>query len=310
MGVWQEKYLWVAAACWCATGWVAAWPQLGPTQVIAWASALAAVYFLMESNRYLSPGAQRRSRLLMALLLVSTPALHRAIAEGGAELSALALVLGAVRYGAEAGERRRALPGWVAMGLAGAAFALWPPAGALTAPLLLWMLGQWMRSRRWMPAAAGAAALLLGTVVTVSYQSGTGFWSQWSVWHWWACPRAAEGLRLPHLLYAGSIVAHPFLFAALPPLFFLFKKTDVHLDEKKALALGLALEILLLSGLPEQSAIGLLPAWGVLLLLCFPAWDRFCSYGFYFFKKLITILLCLALAIQWIATLYILWEKF
>lgn len=56
--------------------------------------------------------------------------------------------------------------------------------------------------------------------------------------------------------------------------------------------------LVLLGGLPQQNTSLLLPAYALLLLLLFPAWDRFYCYGFIFFKKLTLGILLLALTLQ------------
>lgn len=79
---------------------------------------------------------------------------------------------------------------------------------------------------------------------------------------------------------------HPGFCLLLPGLFLLFKKTDLHLSSKKALLAALVCSMLAISGLAQPKLPDLLPAYAIGLLLLFPAWDRFFSYGFYFFPRL------------------------
>ncbi|MBK8427287.1 MAG: hypothetical protein IPL27_15485 [Lewinellaceae bacterium] len=77
------------------------------------------------------------------------------------------------------------------------------------------------------------------------------------------------------------------------------------LPSKKVLIASLACYLLLLGGLPHQNLRFLLPAYALLLLLFFPAWDRMFAYGFYFFKRLTWSILALVLAVQLLAAVKI-----
>lgn len=102
----------------------------------------------------------------------------------------------------------------------------------------------------------------------------------------WAVPPAAappEGL--PKLLALLSPLCHPGFFALLPALFLLVKRTDFQLFAKRLLLALLGLWLLWAALLPAPQLPDLLPAYAVVLLLLFPAWDRFVAYGFYFLGK-------------------------
>src|SRR5262249_31927348 len=90
----------------------------------------------------------------------------------------------------------------------------------------------------------------------------------------------------PHLLYILFPLAHPSFLLPLPLLFLMAKRTDFMLPAKRVLLVCLAVYLLFLGGVAHQNLRYLLPAYALLLLLLFPAWDRFVSYGFYFFKKI------------------------
>lgn len=91
---------------------------------------------------------------------------------------------------------------------------------------------------------------------------------------------------------------HPGFYLLLVGLLLLFKRTDLHLRHKQWL-LGFALlHIALLVGYPTNDLPDLLPVYALLLLLLFPAWDRFFAYGFYFFPKLARALLVVGAVTQ------------
>lgn len=91
---------------------------------------------------------------------------------------------------------------------------------------------------------------------------------------------------------------HPGFYLLLAGLLLLSKRTDLHLRHKQWL-LGLTLlYVVLLAGGPTDALADLLPLYALLLLLLFPAWDRFFAYGFYFFPKLARMLLLIGVAIQ------------
>lgn len=79
---------------------------------------------------------------------------------------------------------------------------------------------------------------------------------------------------------------HPGFCLLLPGLFLLFKKTDLRLSSKKVLLGLLFCSMIATGGLAQPQLADLLPAYAIGLLLLFPAWDRFFSYGFYFFPRL------------------------
>jgi hypothetical protein len=103
---------------------------------------------------------------------------------------------------------------------------------------------------------------------------------------------------LPNIGYLLFPLCHPGFCLLLPGLLLLAKKTDVVLPSKKVLIACLACYLLLLGGLPHQNLRFLLPAYSILLLLFFPAWDRMFAYGFYFFKRLTWAILAAVLVVQ------------
>jgi hypothetical protein len=100
-------------------------------------------------------------------------------------------------------------------------------------------------------------------------------------------------------------------FYVLLPLFFILtRKTDLYLPEKKILLGGLLAYILLLMGLPEQNIRYLLPIWGIVLLLLFPAFDRFVSYGFLYAKNATIIVLMIGWLVQLVGIISIIYLSF
>lgn len=292
-------------------------------QVVTWLSAALAVYFFSSSNRLLSHGAHQRSRLLFALLFISTPIFLRSSVSVMSDTMALALLLGAVRFGLEASETYRVKTATLAAFLAVLAAITRPAVAGLLLPIGLWVFWELYRNRRWWAILASALAALAGLLPHVWARlplnggwQGSSLLGQWSLWH--LVSRNMESLSgshayfLPNGLFVLSPLFHIGFFLLLPALFFLFKKTDVYLAEKRVLLVGIGAYLLLIGGLPEQSIRYLLPVWAVGLLVLFPAWDRFVCYGFYFTKKYTTLLLIAMVVVQLAGTAYYLrslWQR-
>jgi hypothetical protein len=102
----------------------------------------------------------------------------------------------------------------------------------------------------------------------------------------------------PNIAFLLFPIAHPAFCLVLPGMFFLFKKTDLVLPAKKLLLACIGAYLILLGGMPHQNLRHLLPAYVLLLLLLFPAWDRFYCYGYIFFRRLTRGLLAGALVLQ------------
>lgn len=109
-------------------------------------------------------------------------------------------------------------------------------------------------------------------------------WSQWSFLNLFRRSFNDVHYWLPNCMYVLTPWCHIYFFVLLPVLFAILRKTDFYLATKKILATGLIFYALLIGGLPVQNPAWLLPAYVVVLLLMFPAWDRFIAYGFYFLK--------------------------
>lgn len=90
---------------------------------------------------------------------------------------------------------------------------------------------------------------------------------------------------LPKAVFLLAPLFHPGFFVLLPALFLLVKRTDFQLFAKKCLLILLGLWLAWAAMLPVQRLSDLFPAYAVVLLLLFPAWDRFVAYGFYFLER-------------------------
>ncbi|HRI59847.1 MAG TPA: glycosyltransferase family 39 protein, partial [Saprospiraceae bacterium] len=111
---------------------------------------------------------------------------------------------------------------------------------------------------------------------------------------------------LPNILYVFAPLAHPGFCLPVSLLFLMAKKTDFHHPSQRVLLICLAAFLFFIGGLPCQNMRYLLPAFSVLLLFLFPAWDRFFSYGFYFLKKLTWMFIGVIITMQVIGTIGIL----
>ncbi|MFN0214076.1 MAG: hypothetical protein ACKVT2_07455 [Saprospiraceae bacterium] len=125
----------------------------------------------------------------------------------------------------------------------------------------------------------------------------------WSMVNFFKCSFVGSNGELashffPNILYLLFPLAHPAFCFLLPGLFFLSKKTDLLLPAKKIILTGMVIYLVFLGGLPWQHLPQLLPAYAFLLLLFFPAWDRFYCYGFVFFPRLTKGLILIALLWQ------------
>lgn len=103
---------------------------------------------------------------------------------------------------------------------------------------------------------------------------------------------------LPNILHVLSPLGHPFFCLPVALFFLLFKKTDFHHPSQRILLACTACLLLFIAGLPCQNLRYLMPAYLILILFLYPAWDRFYAYGFYFFKNLTGALIVVIALIQ------------
>lgn len=235
-------------------------------------AALAFIANLIFSM--LTPGAQPLSRWLGIGFLLMTPALvHAALSEWSfvAGLSILVGVIGCAVLMIEQGYQRLWM--WLLVGIV----LLWCVQPGIAIPATTaGLIAFWRQRQRvvrlWVMS-------LLTTAVLVVLAMHFGSWLPKNLIGW------PSGAWLPNVLYVLTVLVHPYLCMALPLLLLISKKTDLGRPAKKMLLSSLIASLLYTAGLPAPQAIDLLPAYLLLLLLFFPAWDRVVSYGFYFLKN-------------------------
>ena len=186
---------------------------------------------------------------------------------------------------------------------------------ALILPVMLAVGVYLLNNRRWAFALVciGAACLALiphfwfraGLPGTVLDHSLLQDWSALNLFRGaFSNSNGTAAYTLPNGLYILFPLAHPAFCLALPGLLLLSKKTDLHLTSKKILAGSLVLYLLFLGGIPHQNLRYLLPAYAVLLMLFFPAWDRLFAYGSYFFKRLTYSIIGTTIAVQMLSGIW------
>ncbi len=274
--------------------------------LLIWAPGLMAMALALlgfeAALRALSPGVYARSRYTYIFIaLALSPAFWAVVRGSPALLSAVGLMLWAIAFFARAvdtGQR-----GWVLSFILVILLTVWlsPSLVLVCAPLMLVLLSE---HPRWRPSAA--ALLVAGAVGWVwgrpdAIPSSEEALVAWSLRYFFIKP---DGM--PNAAVLWQPLAHPFFCLPLPALLLLFKKTDVGLYARRALLFSLAALMLYFSGLYTLMPVRLLPAYALLLLLLFPAWDRFFAYGGYFFPRLTLALMGLAVVSQVFALIFFL----
>lgn len=287
-------------------------------QLVSWLAAGAALWQFDRCLRLLTPGARAESRWVFAGLgLALAPVFVRAGLTAMSDALGLALALTALANGLrvlETGKIGTAV--WAAL-FAGLAAMTRFSLVALLTPLMLVVGFYLLENRKWAMAFLAFLAGIAGFSPHFLLKSGAAqnafghsLLQDWSLLHLFKSTFSnANGTvdySLPNALYLLFPLAHPGFCLLLPGLFLLAKKTDIHLIVKKVLLVCLAAYLLLLGGVPHQNLRYLLPAYAVLLLLFFPAWDRMFAYGFYFFKRLTFAIIATMLVVQVFFTVIIL----
>lgn len=280
-------------------------------QLVSWLSAAFGVFVFERLLSLLAPGARADSRwVYVGLGLMLAPMFLRSGLTSMSDGLGLTLALSAFFFGF------RALESWrIRDIMAFAAFSAFSIStryalAALLLPLAVSGMYFLVLRKKWLGLAAG---ILVGGLALLPH-----FWLKtggaenplgysglkvWSVANFFQRTFEWEDggithYKLPNLLYLLYPFAHPAFFLALPGLFFLFKKTDRLLLPKRILLICLAGYLFFLGGFKLQNLRFLLPAYTLLLLLLFPAWDRLYCYGFIFFRRLTSGILIGALVIQ------------
>lgn len=280
-------------------------------QIVSALSAAAALWAFDACLRVLSHGAHRWSRQLYAVLALGGAACFgRAGLTVMSDALGLALSLGAFWFGLRAVEHRQGRYAVGAGVLAGLAVLTRFSLAALMLPLAAGMAWSFRgRPREWgwlgLGVLAGGAGLLPHYWLKASQPAlplGHSLLRDWTplnlLRHEFSNVNGTVDYGWPNGLYILFPLAHPYFMVLLPGLFWLVWRTDFLRPAKRVLLASLAVYLFFLGGVPHQNLRYLLPAYALLLLLLFPAWDRFVSYGLYFYKKLTWALIGLAAVSQ------------
>lgn len=281
-------------------------------QVVSCLSFAVSAWLLERIIGMLSHGSRADSRLLFILLgLVLSPVFVRSGLVVMSDGLGLALTLAAFFFGLRWVEQQRgsdtvwaalfmALAVSVRIGLAGMLFPL-----TLLVGWYLLVRQQWA----WMTLAllAGIAVLLPHFIYhsdLISRPFQHSMFQHWSpvnfIQRSFSNENGLSQYAFPNVLYIAFPLLHPYFCLTLPGLLLLSKKTDIILPAKKAILVCLGAYLLLLGGLPHQNLRFLLPAYGLLLLLVFPAWDRLYAYGLHFFRRLTLSVIVMTVLLQFI----------
>ncbi|MCB9316807.1 MAG: glycosyltransferase family 39 protein [Lewinellaceae bacterium] len=279
-------------------------------QLVSWLAAVVSLFLFEALLRLLSPGTHAQSRWVYCLLgLGLAPYFVRAGLTAMSDALGLAVLLAALFFGLRCLEqvRKRDLVGFAVFS-ALAITTRYALVVLLFLPGLALLLELWRMRRFW----GLGIFLLVGLLVFLPLwwlKAGApasplehSLLQDWSVLNLFkktfSQASGTVSYTVPNLVYLLFPVMHPGFCLVLPGLFLLFKKTDVHLYAKRLLALSLLVFLLFLGGLSHQNMRYLLPAYALVLLLVFPAWDRFFAYGMYFFRRLTYALVGIALVCQ------------
>lgn len=278
-------------------------------QMLSWLAAAACLWLFELILRVLSPGARPESRWLYGILaLALAPYFLRASLTVMSDALGLAFTLAALYCCLLSLEqmRRRYIAGF-------AVFAVLAVTTRYALIALLLLPGLAIFSEMWRMRRFAD----LGVFVAIGLLASGPFWwlkipvpvaaifirlQDWSFWNLFqktfTQTSGTISYALPNIAYLFYPILHPGFCITLPGLLLLFKRTDIGLYAKRVLVMSMVVYLFFLGGIPHQNLRFLLSAYAVLLLLMFPAWDRFFAYGLYFFKRLTYALIGLALACQ------------
>jgi len=280
-------------------------------QWVSWIAAALGLWIFERLLALLAPGARVESRWAFAGLgLVLAPMFFRAGLTSMSDGLGLLLLLGSFFFGLRAFGSSRTMDTIWAAALAALAFSTRYSLAAVLLPLGVALLSYLWTKRKWRTMLG---AILIGMLALIPH-----FWlkegraenplvhsslEQWSALHFFKNTfignnGGLSSYTMPNILFLLFPLAHPAFCLPLSGLFFLSKKTDLVLPAKKILLVCIASYLILLGGMPQQNLRHLLPAYALLLLLLFPAWDRLYCYGFLFFRRLTTGILVTVLALQ------------
>jgi hypothetical protein len=281
-------------------------PALSLQMVSFLGLGLSAYWFYALLLRWM-PGAHLRSKLLFVGLFLSAPVLVKATVVSMADMLALAFALGATNSGLNSIENNKGAV-WAALLGALSVLCRFALAGWIL-PLSIAAGWQLLKNRQW-SSVLGALAML-GLVFSLHVWiklpvemlfTKSQLMSDWTPLN--ALRRTFSTIdghlfyTLPNGVWLLSVSCHPGLFLFCPGLFFLFKRTDLMLPIRHVLLACMLGYAVVIVAYPMQNLRFLLPLWAMFLLMLFPAFDRFASYGFYFFAKFTRLLLISSIFVQ------------
>jgi len=279
-------------------------------QMVAWLAAAFGLWVFERLLALLAPGARAESRWVFAGLgLVLAPMFFRAGLSSMSDGLGLALALSAFFFGLRAFENRWMTDVLWAAGFGALAISTRYALAALLLPLAIALTYYLGSRKKWLLLLAAIGVFGMALLPHFWLRSGGAenplghsMLQHWSVGNFFHRTFSNENGQVnypfPNIVFLGFPIAHPAFCLVLPGIFFLFKKTDLVLPAKKLLLYCIGAYLILLGGMPHQNLRHLLPAYVLLLLLLFPAWDRFYCYGFIFFRRLTSWLLAGALVLQ------------
>lgn len=281
-------------------------------QAVSWLAAGLSVWMFERVLKLWAPGTSPRSRVAFTgLLLVLSPYFVRAGLTVMSDALGLLFFLAAMFWGLQVLESGRSKGAVWAAVFAGLAVLTRLTAAAFLLPFAAAIGWHLLRRRQfgWVLAAglAGIIALMPHFYFGVMGDLDQNVFSHQTLRDWslssffkntFTNVNGTLSYFLPNGLYVFAPLAHPGFCLPVSLLFLMAKKTDFHHPSQRVLLICLAVCLIFVAGLPVQNMRYLIPAYIVLLLFLFPAWDRFYSYGFYFFKKLTWTFIGVALAIQ------------
>ena len=279
-------------------------------QMVSWISTAAGLWVFERLLNLLAPGVRAESRWIFAGLgLVLAPMFFCAGITSMSDGLGLTLVLAAFFFGFRAFQYSRAVNAVWATACAVLAITTRYEMALLLLPLGIALVNYLVLKKKWVVLAV---ATLTGLVFLAPYfwfksigaanTFGNFMLDNWSAGNFFQRTFNHENgiaaYALPNILFLFFPLAHPAFCLTISGLFFLFKKTDIVLPVKRILLASIVAYLLFLGGLPYQHLSDLLPAYALLLLLLFPAWDRLYCYGFLFFPRLTAGILVTALVLQ------------
>ncbi|MBK8555269.1 MAG: glycosyltransferase family 39 protein [Lewinellaceae bacterium] len=287
-------------------------------RLVSMLAAIGSVWLFERNLKLISPGARLQGRVSYSLLLLLlAPVFFRAGIAVMSDMLGLMLVLAVFQQMLTALDRGSLGPLIWAAFLAGLAVVTRFSMAVLLFPALLVAALQLIRMGHRMALFWMLLAGLIGLSPHYYLKMGLAghvfdhsMFRLWSIGNFWTGTfENANGMArytLPNILYVLFPLMHPGFCLLLPGLLLLSKKTDWLLPAKRMLLISLTVYLFFLAGIPHQNLRYLLPAYAILLLLLFPAWDRMVSYGEFFFPKIAFTLLTLTLLVQLAGNVYLL----